>query len=361
MANAGLFACTRGFLNHYVEFTDQLDRTGWPSLWDGTMNGPIVLAIVAGGLATINPCGFAMLPAFLGLYAGAREEQLPSGPTRLAQGVATGLMVAAGFLAVFAAVALPIIYGATQIVRAVPWAGIVLGVAMILFGIATAVGFRLRFSIVNPVQPGEERQPKAMFLFGIGYGIASLGCTLPVFLAVVGASLATGGAAQSLQVLVAYGFGMTVVLVVLAVGAAMLREGIARGMRRMLPYMDKISGTLLILAGTYLTYYWSRVKFGSAATLNDDPIVGFVGRFTASIERFADGSGRTLMLIVGIIGTSMLVAAAVQWLRSDLDRPDDSDGLDDSEPSTSDLLDPDPSHQDVSAELEPAATRIGDQ
>jgi cytochrome c-type biogenesis protein len=322
------------------------------------MNGPIVLAIVAGGLATINPCGFAMLPAFLGLYAGAREEQLPSGPTRLAQGVATGLLVAAGFLAVFAAVALPIIYGATQIVRAVPFAGIVLGVAMILFGIATAVGFHVRLSVVNPVQPGEERKPKAMFLFGIGYGIASLGCTLPVFLAVVGASLATGGAAEGLQVLIAYGFGMTVVLVVLAVAAAMLREGIARGMRRLLPYMDRISGTLLILAGAYLTYYWGRVKFGSAATLNDDPIVGFVGRFTASIERFADGSGRMLMLIVGILGVSMLIVATAQWFRSDRD-----EGLDDFDPDTfipdslpADLLD-----EELSADLEPATTRIGNQ
>ncbi len=325
------------------------------------MNGPIVLAIVAGGLATINPCGFAMLPAFLGLYAGAREEHLPSGPTRLAQGVATGLLVAGGFLAVFATVALPIIYGATQIVRAVPWAGIVLGVAMILFGIATAIGFHLRFSIVNPVKPGEERKPKAMFLFGIGYGVASLGCTLPVFLAVVGASLATGGAAEGLQVLIAYGFGMTVVLVVLAVAAAMLREGIARGMRRLLPYMDRISGTLLILAGTYLTYYWGRVKFGSAATLNDDPIVGFVGRFTASIERFADGNGQTLMLFVGILGISMLAVAAVQWLRSDSSDIDDYDDLDDTDTPISDLLESDPLDEELSAGLEPAATRIGDQ
>ena len=324
------------------------------------MNGPIVLAIVAGGLSTINPCGFAMLPAFLGLYAGAREEQLPSGPTRLAQGVATGLLVAAGFLAVFAAVALPIIYGATQIVRAVPWAGIVLGISMIIFGIATAVGLHVRLSVVNPVKQGEERKPRAMFLFGMGYGIASLGCTLPVFLAVVGASLATGGAAEGLQVLIAYGFGMTVVLVVLAVAAAMLREGIARGMRRILPYMDRISGTMLILAGAYLTYYWGRVRFGSAATLNDDPIVGFVGSFTASIERFADGNGRTLMLIVGILGTSMLVLAATQWIRAghdDADGPDDSD----TDISIPDLLGSDQFDAALSADLEPAAARIGDQ
>ena len=38
---------------------------------------PIALALVAGGLATVNPCGFALLPALLSFYVGAEEERLP--------------------------------------------------------------------------------------------------------------------------------------------------------------------------------------------------------------------------------------------------------------------------------------------
>jgi hypothetical protein len=44
------------------------------------LNGPVLVALVAGGLATVNPCRFA-LPAFLSFYVGAEERQLPSAPS----------------------------------------------------------------------------------------------------------------------------------------------------------------------------------------------------------------------------------------------------------------------------------------
>src|SRR5438876_8125830 len=38
---------------------------------------PASVALVAGGLAVINPCGFPLLPAFLSFYLGADEHELP--------------------------------------------------------------------------------------------------------------------------------------------------------------------------------------------------------------------------------------------------------------------------------------------
>ncbi len=292
------------------------------------MNGPVVVAVVAGGLSIVNPCGFAMLPAFLGFYAGANEEQLPSAPSRLGQGLVTGVLVSSGFLTVFVAVALPFIYGATQIVRAVPWAGIGLGIVMVLAGVGSAMGLHIRLPIRNRIRPGQQRRPRSMVVFGVGYGIASLGCTLPVFLAVVGASLATSGAAAGFGVLIAYALGMTSALIVLSVGAALLRNGIATALRRLLPYMDRISGGMLVVAGVYLTYYWGRVRFGSAATLNDDPIVGFVGRFTAEIERFSAGNGRVLMAAVAALAITTVVVVGLQWRRQENAANDENFGAD---------------------------------
>ncbi len=275
--------------------------------------GPITLALAAGGLSTINPCGFAMLPAYLSFYVGANEDQLPTARTRTAQGLVTGLMVTAGFLLVFGVVGLPITYGATQIVRLIPWAGIALGVTLMLVGLATLVGYKISMTISNPIRPGQTRQPKTMFVFGVGYGIASLGCTLPVFLAVIGASLATQGAGSALAVLAAYGIGMAIMLILFSTGAALVRDGLVRTVRRLMPYMNRITGIMLTVAGVYLTYYWGRVKFGSAATLGDDPIVGFVGTFTASIERFAATYGRPIILTAGV--AVAVIAATTFWNR----------------------------------------------
>ncbi len=276
--------------------------------------GPITLALAAGGLSTVNPCGFAMLPAYLSFYVGANEEQLPSAGSRTAQGLLTGLMVSAGFLLVFGIVSLPITYGATQIVRAIPWAGIALGIALLVVGVANLAGRKISMTITNPVKPGQTRQPKTMFIFGIGYGIASLGCTLPVFLAVIGASLATAGPGSALAVLVAYGAGMAIMLMLFSTGAALVRNGLVRTVRKMMPYMSRITGTMLTIAGLYLTYYWGRVKFGSAATLGDDPIVGFVGTFTAAIERVAGTYGRPIILSATVVLLSIVAVMLWKWL-----------------------------------------------
>ena len=276
--------------------------------------GPLGLALAAGGLSTVNPCGFAMLPAYLSFYVGADEDQLPNASTRTAQGLLTGLFVSGGFLLVFAIVGIPITYGATRIVRAIPWVGIALGLALLFIGIATLLGRKISMTITNPVRPGQERQPKTMFIFGIGYGIASLGCTLPVFLAVVGASLATRGPGSALAVLGAYGLGMAIMLILFSTGAALVRDGLVRMVRKSMPYMHRITGSMLTAAGVYLTYYWVRVKFGSVATLADDPIVGFVGDFTSAIERFAAGSGRTFMYFAGAALAAILLA--MLWNRT---------------------------------------------
>ncbi|RLE14476.1 MAG: hypothetical protein DRJ28_05670 [Actinobacteria bacterium] len=275
--------------------------------------GPLTLALAAGGLSTVNPCGFAMLPAYLTFYVGADDDQLPTATTRTAQGLKTGLMVTAGFLLVFGIVGLPITYGATRIVRTIPWIGMALGLTLLVVGIATFFGRKLSMTINSPIRPEQNRRPKTMFLFGIGYGIASLGCTLPVFLAVIGASLATQGAGGALLVLVAYGVGMAIMLILFSTGAALMRDGLIRSVRRIMPYMGRITGAMLTVAGLYLTYYWGRVKFGSAATLGDDPIVGFVGDFTATIERYAGTVGRPVMVVLGIVLLAIL--GVMLWKR----------------------------------------------
>jgi cytochrome c biogenesis protein CcdA len=45
---------------------------GWLSSLTGAL--PVGLAFGAGMIAAVNPCGFAMLPAYLSLYLGAEES-----------------------------------------------------------------------------------------------------------------------------------------------------------------------------------------------------------------------------------------------------------------------------------------------
>jgi cytochrome c-type biogenesis protein len=271
---------------------------------------PLGLALIAGGLSTLNPCGFALLPALLSFYVGAEEKDLPRAPTRLLQALLVGAVVSAGFLAVFSVVGLPITLGARRVTDAIPWAGIALGVVMAVVGAAVFFGKRVSLSIRHSMVATRERRPKAMFLFGAGYGIASLGCTLPVFLALIGASLASRGTLAGLAIFGAYALGMAIVLTALSLGAASLRIGLANRMGRLIPHMGRISGALLFLVGSYLAYYWSRARFAAPGTTSDDPLVGFVQAFTNRVQVWAaSGGGRWLILGAGVAVASAAVIA----------------------------------------------------
>src|SRR4051812_18771813 len=72
---------------------------------------PTSFALLAGVFAILNPCGFAMLPAFLSFYVGADNASLPQTRLRALQGVVVGVVVSAGFLSVFSIVGLPVALG----------------------------------------------------------------------------------------------------------------------------------------------------------------------------------------------------------------------------------------------------------
>ncbi len=71
----------------------------------------------------------------------------------------------------------------------------------------------------------------------------------------------------------AYGLGMGMTLAILTIAVALARSGIVRSFRRILPYVNKISGGFLVVAGAFVSYYaWvsiQELRSGSGSTLID--------------------------------------------------------------------------------------------
>jgi cytochrome c biogenesis protein CcdA len=97
---------------------------------------------------------------------------------------------------------------------------------------------------------------RGFFLFGLGYGLASLSCTLPVFLSVVGGSVAVRGPLTALGQFILYGLGMGSVILALTLSLAVFEAGVVRGLRRVQPYVERAGALLAIGAGAYIVYYW---------------------------------------------------------------------------------------------------------
>ncbi|MBI3733588.1 MAG: cytochrome c biogenesis protein CcdA [Chloroflexi bacterium] len=218
----------------------------------------LAFAFSAGVLATLNPCGWAMLPTFISYYLGSREADYEQKgfSSRANEGLIAGLAVTGGFLVIFATAAIIVSAGLRLVVKYMPFAALITGIVLVLLGVWLLAGKSLPFSLPIPqISNSRTRSPKAAFVFGIGYAFASLSCTLPVFLAVVGASLTTAGIFGGAVMFSAYALGMASVLVSVALSTALLKGAVAQWFRTMLPHVYRISAAMLILAGLYLIWY----------------------------------------------------------------------------------------------------------
>ena len=232
---------------------------------------PFGFAFGAGIVAAVNPCGFAMLPAYLSLYLGNPEAgfEKRSSVGRVLRALLIGGAVSSGFVLLFGLAGVVVAAGGGVILGSMPWVGMVIGAALVLIGLWMLAG-RTLYTGVFERFAGRIGDPKSMsvrgfFLFGLAYGLASLSCTLPVFLAVMGGSLTAGSFASGAGQFVSYGLGMTSVLLVLTLALALFKAGVISRVRGLMPYVQPISAVLLVLAGAYIIFYWWPVLVGGPA------------------------------------------------------------------------------------------------
>jgi cytochrome c biogenesis protein CcdA len=132
---------------------------------------------------------------------------------------------------------------------------LITGIALVVLGFWLLAGKPFPFSVALPqINVSRARNPKSAFVFGIGYALASLSCTLPVFLSIVGASLTISGLLSGAIMFGGYALGMAVVLMSVAIGTALLKGAIAQWYRKFLPHVYRISAVMLIVAGMYLIW-----------------------------------------------------------------------------------------------------------
>lgn len=220
---------------------------------------PLGFAFAAGMASAVNPCGFAMLPAYLGLYLGSNQEAQPT--RQFGKALLVGLSVTAGFVVLFGAAGMIIALGArSAVVGILPWLGLGIGIILAVTGAWLLGGGKLYSGLAaraaSRIGDPSQVSPKGYFLFGLSYGVASLGCTLPIFLTVVGTSLAVSDLGTSLGQFLLYALGMGMVIMALTLGMAVAKGAMVGAVRKALPYVQPIGAWLMVIAGAYIVFYW---------------------------------------------------------------------------------------------------------
>jgi cytochrome c-type biogenesis protein len=220
---------------------------------------PVGYAFAAGMVASVNPCGFLMLPTYISYHLGTQEDGYYDQPVlkRSVNALALGAVATAGFLVILALMGTIIAAGGQWLIRVFPFAGVAIGGAMALLGIYLLVTHKtLGIMAASRVTVSPQRNLRNVFLFGIAYATGSLSCTLPIFLVVVGSSLASQGLANSFVQFIGYGLGMGTILIAVTIGAALFQGTVSRWLRKVMPYVHRMSALFLAGAGAYLVYYW---------------------------------------------------------------------------------------------------------
>ena len=271
----------------------------------------LAYALTLGMVATVNPCGFAMLPAYLSYFLGLEgaEEDTRAGVPR-ALGV--GLVVTLGFVAVFGAIGLAVTQLSLSIYENLPWVTLAIGVGLIALGVAMWRGYQLSVRLPKLQLGSSGREMSSMFLFGISYAVASLSCTLPTFLVVMGQSFESNDLVSGVASYLAYAVGMGLVLSAITVALSLARGGLVRHLRRIQPHINRVSGVLLVVAGAYLAYYgwWeSRVLSGDPTAAPPSGPVDFVTGIGNDIQRWVSDVGAERVGVV--LGAAIAIAVVL--------------------------------------------------
>ena len=267
------------------------------------LEGPFDLAFGAGMVATINPCGFAMLPAYLSYFLGVGDE-VDAAERGLARAAVVGAAVTAGFIVVFAVAGTVISNLSRALLDYVPYVTVIIGIALVGLAVAMIIGFEPSLRLPKLDRGAGSRELGSMFVFGVSYAIASLGCTIGPFLSVTATTFRHQSFVSGVATFMVYGLGMGVVVISLTMYTALARNGLVRWLRRAMPYVNRLAASLLLLSGAYVAYYGVyEIRADRSAAVVRDPVV----------EYFIDLQGRasTWVQDVGALRLGVMLVAIV--------------------------------------------------
>ena len=272
------------------------------------IDGAFALAFGTGMLAAVNPCGFAMLPAYLGFFLGT-ETADRTVAARVSRALVIGAALTLGFLAVFVVIGVPLRNASEFVTNASGWLTLAAAVVLIALGIAISFGWRLPIATPKMARRGRSGSFRSMFLFGVSYAVASLGCALPLFIGTLVGGSRRHGVLSGIVATALYGLGMGLVITALTVSLAVASGGLLRVLRSAMRFVDRAAGVVMVLAGVYLVFYGLEEIQVAGGNLTQGAITRRGGRIQSAIANYINRQDAvTLGLVLAAVVALGVVA-----------------------------------------------------
>ena len=205
----------------------------------------ITFAFTAGLLSIFSPCGYALLPGYISYYLGSDFS--------VVRAVTGGLVCTLGLMTLYSVIGVLASGLGVVLSSVIPTVSLVAGLLMIAMGAATLLHVNLPFIQVG-ASPSRRQGLVGLYLFGLVYGVAGVGCSAPVFISVFFYAL-SGGVLNGVLTFLVYGLGMGIPLIVTSVLVARAKDVMIGRISRATERLQRLSGFILVAVGIYLIYY----------------------------------------------------------------------------------------------------------
>jgi len=217
-------------------------------------------SFIAGSLAAVNPCGIVMLPVYLALYVNGEENSNSQNfSNKINNSLKVIFSVGSGFIVLFIVISILIYFSQSLIGQVIPFLSIFMSVLIIYFGIGEILNkktfnsslMRLANKIGNP----KNRGMIPYVLFGISYGLVSVGCALPIFISIVTKTL-NDSFLDIIVNFIFYSLGMLSIITFLTLSTLFSVNTYSKINNFFRRYSSIIFGLFLTIAGVYMLSYW---------------------------------------------------------------------------------------------------------
>lgn len=207
-----------------------------------------------GVLAFLAPCAVALLPGYILAFISRNSEGDPTAAKRMFRGLKLALLSILGILVIYAVAGAMIVIAAQVLKNYMKWITVGMGGLLIVLGFLMVIGKNVSFSL-NMNSATHKSEAIEAFVFGIAYAIGALGCLFPLFLVVATQAMAAPSAWLGASYFGAYFAGISLRMILTILLSAFAKDFVMKYLRKILPYMEQVTGVLLILAGAYVIYY----------------------------------------------------------------------------------------------------------
>jgi len=273
------------------------------------LDARLATSFSAGLLAAINPCGFVLLPTYLVYFLGMENLRPGAERASVLRALKVSLAVSIGFMSIFVVIGAITKLSTNWFVEKSQWVSLVIGFVLVVFGIAMLFGYRLPFTTPKLDIGERDRSVRSMYVFGLAYAVASIGCTIAPFTGVVLGSFSTNGLRTGVAAVALYGVAMALVITGLTVTLAFANTALLRVLRRGMAWFEQVAGVLLILTGMYLCWYWySSLTDGSGGS-----VVAKADDWQSRLSNFVhDHESAIVTLGIVVIGAAIITAIMQQ-------------------------------------------------